>query len=90
MGPAGPLRLAVDPARCDGIGMCAFVARRVVDLDAWGYPVVPVGPLPADAVAAARAAVAACPRRALLLAPVLRDAQASGEPPVTPSSWAVT
>ena len=41
--PQGALRLAVDAARCDGIGMCALVARRVVDLDAWGYPSSPPG-----------------------------------------------
>jgi ferredoxin len=74
-------RLVVDPVRCDGIGMCAHVAQRVVELDAWGYPLVPPAELGGADARAARAAVKACPRRALLL--VVPD-QASGEPPVTP------
>ena len=83
--PEVPVRLVVDATRCDGIGMCALVARRVVDLDAWGYPVLPDHPVPAREFRAARAAVRACPRRALSL-----EAQPSGDPPVTPSTWALT
>jgi len=90
----GPVRLVVDAARCDGIGMCALVARRVVDLDPWGYPLLPLTAVPAREFRAARAAVRACPRRALALEPLLdqgRDrGQASGVPPVTPSTWDVT
>ena len=85
-----PARLAVDAARCDGIGICALVARHVVALDAWGYPVLPDSRVPDDAVRAARAAVRACPRRALTLEPVPGSGQASGVPPVTPSTWDVT
>jgi ferredoxin len=83
-------RLVVDRVRCDGVGICAHVAARVVDLDDWGYPVVPDRPLTSRDARAARAAVRACPRRALLL--VVPDAarQASGAPPVTPSTWDVT
>ncbi len=76
-------RLVVDPVRCDGVGICAHVAPRLVDLDQWGYPVVPAGGLPRGDERAARAAVRACPRRALDLVPV---PQASGAPPVTPST----
>jgi ferredoxin len=76
------VRLAVDPVRCEGIGICAHAGGRVVDLDVWGYPVVTPGPLAGRDARAARAAVKACPRRALLL---VKD-QASGEPPVTPST----
>jgi ferredoxin len=82
----GPVRLVVDPARCDGIGMCALVARRVVDLDPWGYPLLPLTAVPAREFRAARAAVRACPRRALLLEPSDDGAQPSGDPPVTPST----
>lgn len=87
--PEPPVRLAVDPVRCDGVGMCALVARRVVDLDAWGYPIVPDEELARRERRAARAAVSACPRRALSLVTGSQD-QARGEPPVTPSTWAVT
>ena len=80
-----PARLVVDPVRCDGVGICAYVAARLVDLDRWGYPVLPTRALDRREQQAARAAAAACPRRALLLRPV-GDAQTSGEPPVMPRS----
>ena len=83
-------RLVVDPVRCDGIGMCAHAGRRVVELDAWGYPLVPDGELAGADARAARAAVKACPRRALTLVTEVVADQASGEPPVTPRTWDVT
>ncbi|MDO8106342.1 ferredoxin [Isoptericola sp. b441] len=62
--PSAGLVLRVDPVACEGVGLCAQVGDRVVDLDRWGYPVLePLGS-PAD-VRAARRAVRACPRRAL-------------------------
>ncbi len=76
-------QLVVDPLRCDGVGICAHVARRLVDLDAWGYPIVPPHNLHGGDVRVARAAVRACPRHALALVPL---PQASGAPPVTPST----
>jgi ferredoxin len=65
-------RLRLDPAGCDGIGMCAHVAAGLVGLDDWGYPVPPDRPLEPGERRAAGAAVAACPRRALFLAPAGR------------------
>ena len=65
-GGGGP-RLRVDPVACDGIGMCAHVAPRLVGVDSWGYPVVDGSPLDRRAARAATAAVASCPRRALFL-----------------------
>ena len=65
-GVGGP-RLRVDPVACDGIGMCAHVAPRLVGVDSWGYPVVDGSPLSPRAARAAAAAVASCPRRALFL-----------------------
>ena len=60
-------RIRVDPVACDGIGMCAHLAPELIRLDTWGYPIVTsVLSRHAD-MRAARAAVAACPRRALLL-----------------------
>ena len=59
--------LRVDPVACDGIGMCAHLAPRIIDLDPWGYPILTGHPLDdADARRAAMA-VAACPRRALFI-----------------------
>ncbi len=60
-------RLRVDPVECEGIGQCAVVASRLVQLDRWGYPVVPTAELATTAVAQAQRAVNACPRRALFL-----------------------
>lgn len=57
-------RLRVDPVACEGVGLCARVADRVVELDRWGYPVVRGDLAPRDVTAAERA-VRACPRRAL-------------------------
>jgi len=55
--------LRVDPLLCEGVGLCARIAADAIDLDRWGYPVV--GPLEPGALAQARRAVKACPRRAL-------------------------
>lgn len=61
-------RLRVDPVACDGIGICAHLAADVVRVDTWGYPIVSAEPLSARRERQARAAVAACPRKALFLA----------------------
>ena len=91
VGVSDAVRLVVDPVRCEGVGICAHAGGRVVDLDAWGYPVVPTSAVTGRDARAARAATRACPRRALSLLPVDGAVgQASGEPPVTPSTWAVT
>ncbi len=60
-------RVRVDPIACDGIGMCAHLAPGVIAVDSWGYPMVPTTPVSGRDLRAARAAVAACPRRALFL-----------------------
>ena len=64
------VRLVVDPVSCTGIGICAHAGGRVVDLDTWGYPVVPLSALTGGDARAARAAAKACPRRALFVLPV--------------------
>lgn len=61
-------RLRVDPVACDGIGMCAHIAPDLVGVDSWGYPIVAGHGLDAEYLPQARAAVTACPRRALFLA----------------------
>jgi ferredoxin len=60
-------RLRLDPVVCDGIGMCAHIAPRLVGVDSWGYPVLDRSPLDRRDARAAAAAVASCPRRALFL-----------------------
>jgi ferredoxin len=67
------LRLAVDPVACEAIGLCAYLAGDLIELDRWGYPRVPNGKLGRKEVSAARRATRACPRRALHL---LADADA--------------
>ena len=34
------MRLAINSAACDGLGMCAHQAPDVIQLDPWGYPIV--------------------------------------------------
>lgn len=60
------LRLRIDPVACDGVGLCAVVAARVVVLDRWGFAIMPES-LNRKDEGAARAAVRGCPRRALWL-----------------------
>lgn len=65
-GPA-TTRLGIDPTACHGVGMCAHLAPDLIDVDSWGYPVLPVAPVTGRDLRAARAAVNGCPRRALFL-----------------------
>ena len=59
------LRLVVDPVACEAVGLCAYLAHDVIQLDRWGYPRVPSGPLGRKEISGARRAARACPRRAL-------------------------
>jgi ferredoxin len=54
---------------CDAFGYCAELLPELITLDEWGYPIIDPGPVPGDLIAGSRAAVKACPRRALQLAP---------------------
>jgi ferredoxin len=60
-------RLEVDPVACDGVGLCAHLAPAVVQLDRWGYPVIPVTALSRPQERRANRAVRGCPRRALAI-----------------------
>jgi ferredoxin len=60
-------RLRVDPVACDGVGICGHAAGGLIRFDSWGFPIVPDVPLDPARLDAARAAIAACPRRALFL-----------------------
>jgi ferredoxin len=67
---SGNLELLIDRTACTGHGVCAELLPEVLDLDEWGYPLVPTGPVPARLEQHARRAVTACPALALRLAKV--------------------
>lgn len=67
--PAKAARLVVDPAACDGIGLCSHLAAGIVTLDRWGFPIVTDEVLSVREARAAARAVRGCPRRALALVP---------------------
>ena len=58
-------RLVVDPISCAGVGLCAHLASDVVDLDRWGFPVLPRGELTQAQIGPALRAARGCPRAAL-------------------------
>ena len=80
-------QLRVNPAACDGVGICAHLAADLIRVDTWGFPIVSGEALRSDTLRSgaprsdtlrsgtprsdtlrqARAAVAACPRRALFI-----------------------
>jgi len=61
--------LVLDPITCGGRGLCHDVAPHLIELDEWGYPLLPGGtlraPLNRDDLSAAREATHACPLLAL-------------------------
>jgi ferredoxin len=63
--PVTEIRLRIDAAACDGIGLCAHLAPAVIELDRWGFPILIGRGLAPREVAAARQAVRGCPRNAL-------------------------
>jgi ferredoxin len=61
-------RLRVNPIACRAHGLCAELLPELVDLDEWGYPMLPGGTsadVPPGLVDTAREAVGACPTLAL-------------------------
>ena len=58
------MHLILDPARCQGYGLCAE-ALPTIELDEFGYATVRRLPLAADELESAKGAVAACPNDAL-------------------------
>jgi ferredoxin len=60
-------RLRLDPIACEGVGICAHLAADLVRVDSWGYPILTTDPLGRRTVRQARAAVTACPHRALFI-----------------------
>ena len=60
-------RVAVDPIRCTGHGLCAELLPEALRLDEWGYPLVTADRVPVELLRRARRTAAACPTRALRL-----------------------
>jgi ferredoxin len=60
------MKIQIDPIACSGHGLCADLLPELVELDEWGYPMLP-DHVPAGLVAHARRAVSACPALALKL-----------------------
>ena len=61
------VHLRVNPIACTGHGLCAELLPELIALDPWGYPIMPVEPVPDELTGLARKAVADCPALALLL-----------------------
>jgi ferredoxin len=60
------MKVQIDPIACTGHGLCADLLPELIDLDEWGYPMLPDN-VPAGLVAHARRAVSSCPALALKL-----------------------
>lgn len=60
-------QLRVDWPQCKAHGLCHELLPELIELDEWGYPVVPSGGVRPSHLDAARRAVAACPTLALRL-----------------------
>lgn len=65
-------RLQVDPIACTGHGLCADLLPELIELDEWGYPMIPHS-VPPGLAAHARRAVNACPALALRLSRTSRQ-----------------
>ena len=61
------MTLRVNPVACAGHGACAELLPELVELDEWGYPVLPDKPVPSVLLRDARRAVTGCPALALRL-----------------------
>jgi ferredoxin len=57
--------LRVNPIACTGHGVCAELLPELIELDPWGFPIVPRAELSDDILPLARRAVASCPVLAL-------------------------
>ena len=69
MRTASALVLVLDPTACTGRGLCHEAAAHLIDLDEWGYPLLPGHTLRTELtpsqVKSARDATLSCPRLAL-------------------------
>ena len=60
-------RLRVNPIACTAHGICAELLPEFIELDPWGYPIVPEEPVPEELSGLAAKAVAVCPTLALII-----------------------
>jgi len=68
-------RIRVNPILCNGYGYCAEIVPELISLDDWGFPIVSAAPIDGDRIRRlAERAVATCPRLALLIEDISRDA----------------
>jgi ferredoxin len=66
------MKIQIDPIACTGHGLCADLLPELVELDEWGYPMLP-DHVPAVLAAHARRAVSSCPALALKLVRTSRE-----------------
>jgi ferredoxin len=66
------MKLQIDPIACTGHGLCADLLPELIQLDEWGYPMLPDS-IPPGLIAHARRAVSACPALALRLVRTTRE-----------------
>jgi len=66
------MKLQIDSIACAGHGLCADLLPELIELDEWGYPILP-DHIPPELMAHARRAVSACPTLALRLERVVRE-----------------
>jgi ferredoxin len=59
--------LRVNPIACTGHGVCAELLPELIELDPWGFPIVPRAAVDDEMLPLARRAVASCPVLALSL-----------------------
>jgi ferredoxin len=57
--------LHVNWLACKGYGSCAHAAPDLIELDDWGYPILPYGPIPRERRREAAKAIRDCPMDAL-------------------------
>ncbi len=60
-------QLRLDPTACTGHGLCAGLLPELIELDEWGYPILPAETVPGSLLKHARRARDACPTLALRL-----------------------
>jgi ferredoxin len=75
--PLRPAQLVLNPLLCNGHGICMLMAKDVIGLDQWGFPILLLEELSGHTLAAAQHAVRACPAGALSLVHIV-------PPPVEP------
>ena len=67
-------RLRVDPIACDGRRLCAEILPELITLDDWGFPIIRDVDMPDHLLDEAREAVRLCPKLALRLESLVKEA----------------